>query len=79
MSTTGGMTTNGIVKIRMPQTRLKQTQVCPPIAQNTRGQLYVDVSEVSVSTFSAQLLSYFSIYKLKVNFPIKTERGLPVV
>ena len=100
------MTTNNIVKIRKPQTRLKRktlevadqrfllkewftggaqsrglrkprlwsllfkvfrlkgTQICPPIAQKGRGQLYVEVSEV-----------YFYIYSLftstKLIFPYK--------
>ena len=49
----GETTTNDIAKIRKPQTRLKRTQVCPPIAQKRRGQPYVEVSEL-----------YFYIYSL---------------
>ena len=44
---------NDIAKIRKPQTRLKRTHVCPPIAQRRRGQPYVEVSEL-----------YFYIYSL---------------
>ena len=49
----GETTTNDIAKIRKPQTRLKRTQICPPIAQKRRGQPYVELSEL-----------YFYIYSL---------------
>ena len=67
------MTTNDIAKIRKPQTRLKRTQICPPIAQKRREQPYVEVSEL-ISTFTA----YFSIYiSSKYVFPYKVVNRIP--
>ena len=78
----GEMTTNDIVKIRNPQTRLKRMDtVCPPISQKRRGQLTVSRGKWSLFLHLQLILAFI---RSKLIFPYKiyetyTELGLPVI